>query len=65
MQSLLYLRPIFLVRPAHHDLECIVLKRPLQGIRVVQGARIQTSGFSSVVRITGIAFCRQDSSSGS
>ena len=46
----------FLVGSARHDLERVVRQRPLQRLASSQGARIQTSRSSSVVRSTGIAF---------
>ena len=49
-------RPIFLVRPTHHDPERLIRQRPLQRVPSSQGARIQTSRSSSVVKITGMAF---------
>jgi hypothetical protein len=49
-------RPIFLLLAPHHDLKRVIRQRPLQRLRLVHGARVQTSRSSSVVRITGMAF---------
>jgi len=49
-------RSIFLVCSSGRDPDRIIGLRPLQSLPSSQGARIQTSRSSSVVRITGIAF---------
>jgi len=49
-------RPIFLLRPTHHDPERLIRQRPLERVPSSQGAGIQTSRSSSAVEITGIVF---------
>jgi len=55
------LKPLLMRRPClpcprpGDDLKRIIRQRSLQRLRLIQGARIQTSYSSSVVRITGIA----------
>jgi hypothetical protein len=45
---------VFLVRASRDGLQHVIRQRPLQRLRLIHSARIQTSRSSSVVRITGI-----------